>query len=110
MRPSLSGFHPFWFWNARLSAGEIRRQVAEMAAQGIRGFFIHPRQGLDCPYLSEEFFDRVGDAVAAAEKHGLRVHLYDEYPYPSGAAGGEVTLGSPSFFATELEQRGIPLA
>ena len=100
-----TGFYPFWFWNDRLSADEIRWQVAEMARQGVRGFFIHSRQGLGQPYLSEAFFEMVDVAVAAAEEHGLIVHLYDEYPYPSGVAGGQVTLGQPQFHATELIQR-----
>ena len=100
-----TGFYPFWFWNDRLSAEEIRWQVAEMARQGVRGFFIHPRQGLGQPYLSEAFFAMVDVAVAAAEEHGLIVHLYDEYPYPSGVAGGLVILGRPEFHATELIQR-----
>jgi hypothetical protein len=98
------GVHPFWFWNAALSAEEIRWQVAEMAAQGIRGFFIHPRQGLAVPYLSERFFEMVTVAVEAAAAHDLQVHIYDEYPYPSGAAGGAVTLGDPRFHATRLRQ------
>ena len=100
-----TGFYPFWFWNDRLSADEIRWQVAEMARQGVRGFFIHSRQGLGQPYLSEAFFEMVDVAVAAAEAHGLAVHLYDEYPYPSGVAGGQVTLGQPQYHATELIQR-----
>jgi len=99
-----SGFYPFWFWNGELSADEIAWQVEQMAAQGIRGFFIHPRQGLDRPYLSESFFAMVEAAIAAAEKHGLSVHLYDEYPYPSGVAGGEVILGRPEFHGTSLVQ------
>lgn len=96
------GFHPFWFWNDRLEAGEVRRQVAEMARQGIRGFFIHSRQGLGQPYLGEAFLDMVEVAVQAAREHGLIVHLYDEYPYPSGSAGGLVTMGCPQFHYTEL--------
>jgi hypothetical protein len=40
------GFYPFWFWNDALTADEIRWQVAQMAAQGVKGFFIHPRQGV----------------------------------------------------------------
>ena len=81
-----------------------------MAAQGVHGFFIHCRQGLkDPPYLSEQFMDRVGDAVAAAEQHGLIVHLYDEYPYPSGVAGGLVPLGQPQYHATELFQHSWEL-
>ena len=41
-------------------------------------------------------------AIAAAREHGLVVHLYDEYPYPSGIAGGEVVLGCPQYYATDL--------
>jgi hypothetical protein len=103
MSNSLStGFYPFWFWNDALTADEIRWQVKQMAAQGARGFFIHPRQGLQQPYLSASFFEMVDCALSAAREHGLVVHLYDEYPYPSGIAGGEVVLGCPQYYATEL--------
>jgi hypothetical protein len=104
------GFYPFWFWNGDLSADEIRWQVGEMAAQGVCGFFIHSRQGLERPYLSESFFQMVDAAVEAAEEHGLLVHLYDEYPYPSGVAGGEVILGCPQYYATQLVQKSYDLA
>jgi hypothetical protein len=98
------GFYPFWFWNGELSPDEIRWQIAEMAANGVRGFFIHSRQGLQQPYLSGTFMHLVELAVDCAEQHGLVVHLYDEYPYPSGVAGGEVILGQPQFQATRLVQ------
>ncbi len=104
------GFYPFWFWNGPLDADEIRWQVREMAAQGVRGFYIHSRQGLRVPYLSDAFLDLVGVAVDAAVQHGMTVHLYDEYPYPSGAAGGRVTLGNPHFHATELIQQSRDVA
>jgi hypothetical protein len=108
MKPLPTGFYPFWFWNDTITGDEIRWQVAQMAAQGIRGFFIHSRQGLkDPPYLSETFLDRVGDAIAAAQENGLVVHLYDEYPYPSGIAGGTVVLGEPAHLATELVQQSF---
>lgn len=87
--------HPFWFWNGDMEEEQIKRQVAEMAAQGVGGFFICPRQGLQIPYLSEAWFDKVRIAVEAAAAHGMQVWLYDEYPYPSGMAGGEVTLDFP---------------
>ena len=99
------GFYPFWFWNADIGEDEIRWQVNQMACQGIRGFAIHPRQGMEQPYLSAGFFDRVRLAVAEAARHGMKVVLYDEYPYPSGAAGGQVALGHPEFMATRLEQK-----
>jgi hypothetical protein len=96
------GFHPFWFWNDRISPEGVRRQVARMAQQGVKGFFIHSRQGLEQPYLSSDFLDLVELAVSEAERHGLTVHLYDEFPYPSGAAGGGVVQADPSLAGTTL--------
>ena len=107
--PQPAGYYPFWFWNGDLDEAEIRRQVAEMAAQGMRGFYIHPRQGLRRPYLSDAFFRMVEVALEAAEEHGLIVNLYDEFPYPRGVAGGEVVLGEPQFQATRLLQRTYDL-
>ncbi len=102
--PRLAGFYPFWFWNDDLQEDEIRRQINCMAEQGIRGFYIHPRQGLRTPYLSDRFFLMVGVALEAAEMHGMQVCLYDEYPYPSGPAGGEALVGRPQHHATRLDQ------
>ncbi|MEN1988462.1 glycosyl hydrolase [Paenibacillus hubeiensis] len=94
--------HPFWFWNGDMEEGQIRRQIAEMHRQGVGGFFICPRQGLQVPYLSAAWFDKVRIAVEAAAECGMQVWLYDEYPYPSGMAGGEVTLDYP-----EAKQRQL---
>jgi hypothetical protein len=44
-------------------------------------------------------------AIEQARKNKMVVHFYDEYPYPSGIAGGEVTLGNPHFHATSLAQK-----
>lgn len=96
------GFHPFWFWNDRISVLEVRRQIASMAEQGMAGFIIHPRQGLEQPYLSAAFLDLVELAIAEGRARGMAVHLYDEYPYPSGAAGGAVVQSDPGLVATTL--------
>ena len=104
MEPMRPGMYPFWFWNGDLTEDEVRWQVAEMAAKGMKGFYIHPRQGLKRPYLSESFFRMVEVAIEAAAEHDLTVELYDEYPYPSGVAGGEVMLGRPEHLGTRLVQ------
>jgi hypothetical protein len=103
--PLPPGVYPFWFWNAPLDEAEVRAQVAAMAEQGVQGFFVHPRQGLDVPYLGDRFLGLVRAAVQAAAEHGLIANLYDEYPYPSGVAGGEVLLGRPDLWATRLVHR-----
>lgn len=93
--PTEYRIHPFWFWNGDMEDEQIEAQIGEMAAQGVGGFFVCARQGLKVPYLSEAWFAKVRVAVEAAAKRGMHVWLYDEYPYPSGIAGGEVTLMHP---------------
>jgi len=101
------GIQPFWFWNGNMRDEEIARQISEMAQQGINGFFIHPRQGLTVPYLSEEWFRKVRIAVDEAKKFKLEVWLYDEYPYPSGVSGGQVISDHPEFEAKSLQRQTI---
>ncbi|MHB1989104.1 MAG: hypothetical protein ACYCSF_14195 [Acidimicrobiales bacterium] len=101
--PLPEGFHPFWFWNDRITPEGIRRQIAQMADQEVSGFFIHSRQGLHQPYLSAGYFELVSLAITAGRAAGLAVHLYDEYPYPSGAAGGAVVQSDPAFVGTKLQ-------
>ncbi len=108
--PLPAGLYPFWFWNGRLEEGEVRRQIAEMAAKGFRGFYLHSRQGLRQPYMSESFLRMVDVAVEAAAEHGLLPQLYDEYPYPSGVAGGEMVLGDPQYMGTRLVQKVLELS
>ncbi|TVY08912.1 glycosyl hydrolase [Paenibacillus cremeus] len=86
---------PFWFWNGEMDDSQIERQIEEMADKGLGGFFVCARQGLTVPYLSHAWFAKVRVAVECAKRLGLEVWLYDEYPYPSGIAGGEVTLELP---------------
>lgn len=94
--------HPFWFWNGEMDDEQIRHQISEMEKQGVGGFFICARQGLTVPYLSQAWFHKVRFAVKEAKAKGMKVWLYDEYPYPSGMAGGEVTLEMP-----EAKQRAL---
>lgn len=98
---------PFWFWNGDMNAEEITHQIREMARQGVGGFFISARQGLEIPYLSDEWFQRVAVAIDAAQQYGMSAWLYDEYPYPSGMSGGEVTLLHPEAKHRTLQHQVI---
>ncbi len=81
---------PFWAWNDRLNPQELTTQIADMADHGMGGFFIHSREGLETPYLGEEWMACVRAAVDAAQQNGVKAWLYDEDRWPSGAAGGRV--------------------
>jgi len=82
---------PFWAWNDALFSEELVRQIHSMKEQGIGGFFMHSREGLETDYLSEEWFDLVRACVGAAKETGMEAWLYDEDRWPSGTAGGRVT-------------------
>lgn len=101
---------PFWAWNGKLDGAELVRQAAQMKAQGMGGFFMHSREGLETPYMGEEWMDRIAEVVDAARGLGLRAWLYDEDRFPSGGAGGRVAaMGEGDDFrakAVTLELRG----
>ena len=100
---------PFWFFNGDMEREEVRRQVLEMKKQGLGGFFLCARQGLRVPYLSSDWFELARYTVGLARENGLEVWLYDEYPYPSGMSGGEVTIRHPEAKQKILELRYIDL-
>lgn len=93
----------FWFLNHHLEKPELARQLRELKAKGFSGVFLHPRGGLLEPYGSQHWYEAVGFCIDEARKLGLEAWLYDEDPYPSGAAGGRVILEDPSLRASCLE-------
>ncbi len=94
---------PFWAWNDTLDPEELNRQIQEMAGQGIGGFFIHSREGLETEYLGERWMECVGSAVDEARRQGMEAWIYDEDKWPSGSAGGLVSASdAPAFTAKGL--------
>ena len=82
---------PFWAWNCRVTEDRIRRQVEYFRQMGMGGAMVHPRTGMDVPYLSDEYMKLVCFAEEELRKRGMSCWLYDEERFPSGVAGGLVT-------------------
>jgi len=93
---------PLWVWNDRLTEEQIAGTMRDLAGQGVRQVFVHPRPGLMTPYLSQEWFDLWKVALREAERLDMNVWIYDENSYPSGFAGGLVPKAMP-------ESRGMGL-
>lgn len=93
---------PFWVWNGDMQEEVIEMQIEEMYDKGIREFLIHPRYGLEIPYLSEDFFEKVTIAVRKAERKKMKVWLYDEYNWPSGTVAGKILREHPEYQMTYL--------
>ena len=104
---------PFWSWNDRLQVAELDRQVRDMQAHGMGGFFMHSREGLETPYLGAEWMECIRETVKTAKETGMHAWLYDEDRWPSGFAGGRVTALGDAFRAKllTLEETGsLPAA
>ena len=82
---------PFWAWNCKVTKEKIDSQVEYFRRMGMGGAMVHPRTGLDTPYLSEEYMALVKHAAEKLRQAGMACYLYDEDRFPSGSAGGIVT-------------------
>jgi hypothetical protein len=102
---------PFFFLNHRLdNVRYLRGVVRDAAAAGCDGLFLHPREGLLTPYLSGAWFEAIGACVDEARRRGVKAWIYDEFPYPSGVAGGKVVESDPRFAERHLRVRHHLLA
>lgn len=86
---------PLWVWNDMLSDEQIVSTLEDLASQGVKQVFVHPRPGLMTPYLSPEWFRLWRLALDTAERLDMNVWIYDENSYPSGFAGGWVPEQMP---------------
>lgn len=93
---------PLWVWNDLLTEDQIRGTMRDLAGQGVKQVFVHPRPGLMTPYLSDDWFKLWKIALNEAERLDMNVWIYDENSYPSGFAGGWVPELMP-------ESRGMGL-
>jgi len=83
---------PFWFLNGPVDGKEWARQIGEMAARGVYQAMPHPRYGMDKrDYLTDKYWKAFSRLVHKAAKTGFTLHLYDEFNWSSGPAGGRVT-------------------
>lgn len=79
--------------------------VARAAQRGYGG--VVTNVSWQAPYLeSPEAWERLREVVSACADHRLRVWLYDELGFPSGAAGGHVLRADPTFEAQCLADTG----
>ncbi len=83
---------PFWSWNGELEGPELLRQLQVIKDMGWGGHFMHSRSGLATEYLGDEWFDLINQVTDESERLGLESWLYDEDRWPSGSAGGKVTV------------------
>ncbi len=95
---------PFWSWNDKLEAKELKRQIRNMKDIGLNGFFMHARGGLATEYCSDEWYDAIKASVEEAKRLDMEAWAYDENGWPSGFAGGKL-LEDERNFVTFLNKK-----
>lgn len=81
-------------FRGQLDPGELLRQIRVFQEMGFGGFFMHSRTGLVTEYLGEAWFEAVNVCADEAARLGMEAWIYDEDRWPSGTAGGLVTMDS----------------
>jgi alpha-L-rhamnosidase/Glycosyl hydrolase 2 galactose-binding domain-like len=75
---------PFWFWNGKMQGPIIQQEIRDMVDQHVYGAFLHARDGLQTPYLSEEWWNAIGAGLKQSRTSGFEFNFVDEYDWPSG--------------------------
>ena len=96
------GMIPFWLFNDASSVAEKIRYLRSCRSGGIRSLVMHCRSGNLVPYASSDWYADIHALVAETRRLDMKLWLYDEDPYPSGAAGGQVMACRADLKAAEL--------
>jgi hypothetical protein len=99
------GMIPFWMLNDASTVAEKIAYLRACRQGGIEAAALHCRSGNLIPYGSREWFDMIRAVVEEGQRLGMEMWLYDEDPYPSGAAGGMVMAERRDLIAEFLECR-----
>jgi alpha-L-rhamnosidase len=97
------GILPFWFLNGELDPEEMRYQLRELRDKQMYGVVFHGRYGLEMPYLSSRYLERVRFGIEEANRIGLAAWIYDEMNWPSGTADKRVLKERPDLAQRYLQ-------
>ena len=99
---------PWLAWTGELHWPGLREQLADMRDKGITEFFLFPIYGMEIPYMSAAYWQRVGQTLEFCSDHGMKCWVYDEYNWPSGVCAGTVLRDHPDANAQVLWVRPDP--
>jgi hypothetical protein len=60
--PASYSLMPYWYWNGRINSADTHREIGAMLAQGVHQAIAFPWDGMEQPYLSEDYWKQVGAA------------------------------------------------
>ncbi|MCP3805033.1 glycoside hydrolase [Allokutzneria sp. A3M-2-11 16] len=89
-RPSL-----LWFWNGTVTKDLVTAQLADIRSKGVHEVLVFPfeTKALQPAFFSEEWFALIEFTLREAQRHGMRLWLFNDDYFPSGRGGGFVVNG-----------------
>lgn len=99
LKPIRPGAVAFWMLNDASTPAEKSAFLKSCREGGFEGMVLHPRSGNRIPYASDEWFAMISHLIEEGRRLDMDMWLYDEDPYPSGAAGGLVMSQRPDLKA-----------
>lgn len=95
---------PLWFWNAKPTLENISEVMKGCVERdNYAGFGILPFDACKLEYMGEEYLALYRTVLENAKKFGVKICLYDEWWFPSGAAGGLLKKKYPEACAKRLD-------
>jgi hypothetical protein len=86
---------PWLAWTGDLDWPVLKRQLADMREKGITEFFLFPIYGMELPYMSAAYWERVRQTLEFCRANGMKCWIYDEYNWPSGVCAGMLLRDHP---------------
>lgn len=93
---------PMFALTGRPTKKQLQTEIAEFKKVGIGAVMLYPRSGCLVPYMSEEWFELIGNAIEVCEQADVKIWLYDEFNWPSGGCGGAVQAQSTENWAKKI--------
>ena len=103
-----------WCWSGEITKEGVSSRLDEMEERGIRRLYVIaiPSEftGIECEretrYLSQEYLELCEFLTSEAKRRGMKLWLYDEGGYPSGAANGRVVNENPHLKSLSIDAEG----
>lgn len=84
-----------WFWNGTVTPALVDATLADMRDKGVTEVLVFPfdTPALRPAFFTEAWFDIIEHTLREADRHHMRLWLFDDDFFPSGRAGGFVVNG-----------------
>jgi len=97
-----------WGFSDQLTREDMGRVLDRAKSVNVLAAYCEPKRGKS-PYLSPGYFEAVKMVVEEAKKRNMRLWFDDDGGYPSGFAGGKISVERPDLRMMALASSRVPV-